>query len=194
MSYVDKCWHRWTIADAKEGDVLYSLDSCRPFIYKERKPYQQATAYCGINKYGKFFVRNTKDCIIVLDKYVPATKEQRDLLFQKMKEAGYKWDSEKKELEKIEEKPAIEWSKEDEEVIDTTVSFLEEFSSKDYIVRKHCINWLKSLKDRYTWKPSDEQIHWLIWVINRLPDTEKANEAEAVLRDLLEQLNKLREE
>ena len=30
----------------------------------------------------------------------PATKEQRDLLFQKIKEAGYEWDSEKKELKK----------------------------------------------------------------------------------------------
>jgi len=32
----------------------------------------------------------------------PATKEQRDLLFKKMKEAGYQWDAEKKELRKIE--------------------------------------------------------------------------------------------
>ena len=31
----------------------------------------------------------------------PATKEQRDLLFRKMKEAGYQWDAEKKELRKI---------------------------------------------------------------------------------------------
>jgi len=31
----------------------------------------------------------------------PATKEQRDLLFKKMKEAGYEWDAEKKELRKI---------------------------------------------------------------------------------------------
>lgn len=31
----------------------------------------------------------------------PATKEQRDLLFKKMKEAGYEWDAEKKELHKI---------------------------------------------------------------------------------------------
>lgn len=30
-----------------------------------------------------------------------ATKEQRDLLFQKMKEAGYEWDAEKKELKKL---------------------------------------------------------------------------------------------
>ena len=31
----------------------------------------------------------------------PATKEQRDLLFRKMKEAGYEWDADKKELRKI---------------------------------------------------------------------------------------------
>ena len=32
----------------------------------------------------------------------PAIKEQRDLLFKKMKDAGYEWDAEKKELRKIE--------------------------------------------------------------------------------------------
>ena len=31
----------------------------------------------------------------------PATKEQRDLLFAKMREAGYQWDADKKELSKI---------------------------------------------------------------------------------------------
>ena len=33
--------------------------------------------------------------------FYPATKEQCDILFQKMKESGYMWDSEKKELIKI---------------------------------------------------------------------------------------------
>ena len=36
--------------------------------------------------------------------FIPATKEQRDLLFAKMKEAGYEWNGEKKELRKIEQK------------------------------------------------------------------------------------------
>lgn len=35
-----------------------------------------------------------------LSSVFPATKEQRDLLFQKMEEAGYEWDAEKKELKK----------------------------------------------------------------------------------------------
>jgi len=99
-----ECVRLWTIQDAKDGDVLYSLDSSQPFIYKERKPHEQATAYCGINKYGRFFVGNTKDCIIVLDNYVPATKEQRDTLMKAMADAGWKFDFEKEELKKIEKK------------------------------------------------------------------------------------------
>ena len=33
------------------------------------------------------------------------TKEQREFLFQKMKEAGYEWDAEKKELKKVKKVP-----------------------------------------------------------------------------------------
>ena len=36
----------------------------------------------------------------VIDEVTPATKEQCDLLFAKMKEAGYEWDNDKKELMK----------------------------------------------------------------------------------------------
>ena len=99
--YCDKQCRLWTIEDAKDGDALYSLDSCQPFIYKGRKSHEQATAYCGINKYDKFFVKNTEDCIIVLDKYVPATKEQRDTLERAMTNAGYRWNKEELKLEKI---------------------------------------------------------------------------------------------
>ena len=88
----------WTIQDAKPGDVLYSLDSKQPFIFKHRKPNEQAAAYCGLNIYGKFFVWGTKDCVITLSNYVPATKEQHDILFQKMKEEGYQWDADTKKL------------------------------------------------------------------------------------------------
>ena len=56
---------------------------------------------------------------------------------------------------------------------------------------KDTINWLKSLKDRINWKPSEEQIYWLKWAICRMTNIEKGNEAEAVLKDLLEQLEKL---
>ena len=101
ICYCDEECHLWTIEDAKDGDVLYSLDSNQPFIYKERNDYEQATAYCGLNMYGKFFVWGTKDCAITLNNYVPATKEQRDALMKAMNDAGYEWDGEKKELKKL---------------------------------------------------------------------------------------------
>lgn len=46
-------------------------------------------------------------------------------------------------------------------------------------------------KIKNRWKPSEEQIYWLKWAIGRMTNTEKGNEAEAVLKDLLEQLEKL---
>ena len=101
ICYCDEECRLWTIEDAKDGDVLYSLDSNQPFIYKERNDYEQATAYCGLNMYGKFFVWGTKDCAITLNNYVPATKEQRDALMKAMNDAGYEWDGEKKELKKL---------------------------------------------------------------------------------------------
>ncbi len=100
----EKSGRIFTIQDAKDGDVLYSLDTYQPFIYKARNIHEHATAYCGINKYGKFFVWNTNDCIITLDKYIPATKEQRDTLLKAMADAGYTFDFGKKELKKIEKK------------------------------------------------------------------------------------------
>lgn len=105
-----------------------------------------------------------------------------------------------------------EWSEEDKRKINRIYSILRQaadthaFSTSCRLIGdKECIelqDFLKSLKDRVgceancttMWKPSEEHIHWLKWTINRLPDTEKANEAEAVLEDLLEQLKKLREE
>lgn len=90
--------HIWTIQDAKDGDVLYSLDSKQPFLYKEKPQFSQARGYCCINKFGEFALWNTSKCIICTDECIPANKEQRDILFSKMKEEGYEWDSENKEL------------------------------------------------------------------------------------------------
>ena len=96
--------------------------------------------------------------------------------------------------ERVQPQPKQEWSEEDESNFQNidSVLFYDKNLPEDTCMRLR--NWLKSLKERYTWKPSEEYIHWLKWAINRMPDTEKANEAEAVLEELLEQLKKLREE
>ena len=51
-------------------------------------------------------------------------------------------------------------------------------------------NWLKSLKDKYTWKPSEEQMNTLEYYMHTLV----CNEHKEVLFGLYEDLKKLREE
>jgi len=88
----------WDITkDAKDGDVLAT--SAGAFIYNGNNGGGSCPgSYCGIDTLGKF--RTGVKHHWTGKKVTPATKEQRDLLFAKMKEAGYKWDAEKKELMK----------------------------------------------------------------------------------------------
>jgi hypothetical protein len=97
-------WHLWTIKDAKDGDVLaYENGNICIFdgtIEEGIYPF----AHCGITRYG--FETCDRRLPFSHDNNVhPATKEQRELLFDKMKKAGYEWDAEKKELKKSEQKP-----------------------------------------------------------------------------------------
>ena len=155
----NNAYRLWTIQDAKDGDVLYSIDSNRPFIYKERKLNEQAIAYCGLNIYGKFFVWGTKDCVITLSNYVPATKEQRDLLFQKMKESGYEWMEETRELKKIDDEEVngedygIDSLYHAQRILEKTLGNVEGYQSDDGILdHKAAITAVKKLYKR---KPTD---------------------------------------
>ena len=103
ISHVDEQFHSFTIEDAKNGDVLVSRFDI-PFIYNGNYNSDYLGAYCGITTGGDFNV-GTEKCQWSRNKNIhPATKEQRDLLFEKMKEAGYEWNDEKKELKKVEPK------------------------------------------------------------------------------------------
>jgi hypothetical protein len=160
----------WTIQDAKNGDILQS--SNKPFIYNEYlEEGKYPFGYGGINLYGRFGVSNGL-LPMTHDEVTPATKEQRDLLFQKMKEAGYEWDAETKELKSLisnggdfdskncEQKSA--WGEEDDWMKTKIIKVLlgcETFLTPEET--NECIDWLKSIKDRYAWKPSDEQMEAL---------------------------------
>ena len=61
--------------------------------------------------------------------------------------------------------PKQEWSEEDEKKVDGIITILKPLHETecDYDKYKNnLIDWLKSLKDRYTWKPSDEQMRALL--------------------------------
>lgn len=103
--YVAKnCFHLWTIKDAKDGDVLYCKkritdDSEIIMIYEGIS--NNVDSYCRYSSKSEFNTYITNVLNVEHDSITPATKEQRDLLFSKMKESGCEWDSEKKELKRI---------------------------------------------------------------------------------------------
>ena len=138
-------------------------------------------------------------------------------LFQKMKEAGYEWDAEKKELKKIENKKPLlsdffkaeyergksdaqksSWSEEDEDMIQALNACIDvaiksgmnyiSFDSKSILIGK-VKTWLKSIKERYTWKPSAEQMEALKNAIHIKP---YENPSDSLLWGLYEQLKELK--
>ena len=108
ISYVDEQFHSFTIEYAKDGDVLYAKGGhfyFKEYVFKFSSFTEDnvISTHFGYDIFhGTFDTKLSRfgreeDFVFVN----PATKEQRDLLFQKMKEAGYEWDIEKKELKKI---------------------------------------------------------------------------------------------
>lgn len=164
----------WAIQDAKDGDIIYikryKTNDEWLLIFKKIKIQNRFIdvydyyAFCitsnnayhesiGIGCWGLLADNNDIVC--------PATKEQCNLLFAKMKEEGLSWDAEKKDLKKISQeypltpdeciKPA-EWSKEDERIYHSLLADIR--ASKNGSTNtleayyNEQIDWLKSLKKR----------------------------------------------
>ena len=153
---VDRCTRLWTIADAKDGDVLYLQHEGMEhvIIYKRlvKKTFHTIlSVHCAYDGDSNDFFEDVDHYHSITserdEKEIhPATKEQRDLLFRKMKEAGYEWDSEKKELKKIE---VASKESEDERIRKWCISHF-----------KACINVIKD-NDEYKEYLSNKVIAWL---------------------------------
>jgi hypothetical protein len=90
IDYVDKCWHLWTIQDAKDGDVLVH-NGCTFIFMGIKNGIVQALE-------ENFLDGANPVCFGEPDKdndYHPATKEQKELLFNKIRENGFEYDSKK---------------------------------------------------------------------------------------------------
>lgn len=96
----------------------------------------------------------------------------------------------KKDEKQGEQKPA--WSEEDKRIIDNLVSQLCNLYTRKLIKKEtkdKYVNWFKSLKDRYTWKPSEEQMKALKEAVDEHFDIDGG-----ALWHLYEDLKKLMEE
>ena len=272
----DENFHLWTIQDAKDGDVLLFEGYYNSIVLFQgigingqgRINYH---CKCDLGNYS-FGVQGDVACLGTIDKdaenYHPATKEQRDILFSKMREAGYEWDNEKKELKiidlskhikyepdspSINEQKTAELCEEDERIRKDIIAIFKgkipytsvedakryiawlekqgDKESKDEIIpdknieqnpadederirkdmifyfteeihqcsiQEHAdimrkfIWWLEKQGESKTELIDEDEIYWLAWAIGRLPDTEQANEAEAVLRGLLGKLEHMK--
>ena len=144
-------FHLWTIRDAKDGDILAWSDSNCIAIFSKIENDESFISHGFIGNITGVFEKGYGGHSITNHLH-PATREQRDLLFTKMKEAGYEWDSEKKELRKIEQKS--DWSEEDERTISGISMVLQSWDS--YHVSSaglpslipQYVSWLDSLKGR----------------------------------------------
>lgn len=173
----------WTIEDAKDGDVL--ADNYGIYIFDRFDEYDEKCYICmGAYQYSQKVYEN--EHMLCSVEVHPATKEQRDLLFQKMHEAGYEWNVEKKELTKIEQNPA--WSEEDEkEYRRVEYAIMIVFGGDAYL-----IGWIRKFKNKLlhqtAWKPNEVQIEALQESIGIVGELTPRGE---LLKELAEQLKKL---
>ena len=150
---VDKHYHLWTIEDAKDGDVLAWDDSKCIALFKNIYDEDSFNSHGFVGHCtGTFESRLSYHDI---EGTHPANEEQYDLLFKKMKDAGYEWDDKKRELKKIESFPnsaktGKNWSVGDEELMRHCYDALDvaSYHSITKEDKEELIEWIKSLKQR----------------------------------------------
>lgn len=94
---VDKQYHLWTIKDAKDGDVVTNIRGAI-IIYRELTISGYCSSFVSLDRLNQLIPH--------YDSYLTAgirlsTEEEKQKLFQAIKENGYKWNSETKTLEKL---------------------------------------------------------------------------------------------
>ena len=94
-------WSKFRIP-VKKGDIMMRYDGSCPFIVTGELYRGISPIYiCGINSLGKF-EKGSENRGWTTKFYIPASEEAKKELFDKMKEAGYRWNTDTLELEKIE--------------------------------------------------------------------------------------------
>lgn len=98
-------WSKFRLP-VKRGDIMMMTNESFPFITDGIITKDGRLGYiCGVfNTSGNFQISNTKNPFWTNVFCIPASEEAKKELFDKMAEAGYKWDASTLKLEKIESK------------------------------------------------------------------------------------------
>ena len=150
----------WTIQNAKPGDVL--CDGTTIFIFKDLLSDGSVMSYCD---YDTDSGESDAFCPLAMNlmcsKITPATKEQRNKLEKAITEAGYRWDTDKNGLRKVEQKST--WSGEDDYNLQCCIAKVQSDIDNGRIgTNRELLSWLKSIKDRVQpqpkWSEEDENV------------------------------------
>ena len=188
---IEKEYHLWTIADAMDGDVLVTTfdEDNMIVMYHSMCTKDTINVHCCLD--NKFVCWNLG--VFDAEDVKPATKEQRDILFEEMQKKGYEWDAEKKELKKFHiidegkaemdycftkmmngEKVSSAWSEEDAFRTSALTDVVKSGGSIRPELRNEFVDWLKSLKDRVQPQPkqelSEEDNKWIESLIQTFED------------------------
>lgn len=97
----ERDWSQFRIP-VKRGDIMMEANGTMPFIASGEYYWNTSPKYiCGIDGTGHF---NIGTYGWTSEFYIPASEEAKKELFDKMAKAGYRWNAETLELEKIEPK------------------------------------------------------------------------------------------
>lgn len=92
------------VQEFKDGDILVALINgrrCNTFIYKGKNERGLRCYYAGLDMVNKLHINKFISSSWYCDKLLYATEEEKQQLFDKMKEQGLRWNAEEKRVEKM---------------------------------------------------------------------------------------------
>ena len=182
VKHILKNFHKWTISDAKDCDILVVKKNSQPFIFNGIiDAFGYPDGYCGLDDKGEFVYfgnDDSRETIWTYDDVCPATKTQAETLFEKMKQSGYEFDFNKKTVKKISSSESVLWSDEEDVAINKLEDLVVCLFSEKHAIEiddMYCmVRWLQSLRERALnnnaeWTEKDEQISDSVVIcLNRL--------------------------
>lgn len=133
-------WNKFRLP-VKRGDIMMETDGTVPFIASGEYYQNTSPKYiCGVDNMGNF---NIGTYGWTSEFYIPASEEAKKKLFDKMAEAGYKWNAKTLELEKIKKpkfKPFDKVLVRGDDLDFWTCSFFSHISSEYDAYPYHCVN------------------------------------------------------